>query len=96
MLPADGVNKEGDNEGSTDGAAQVDAGQHIDPLLVSPEVVQLPQVVRRPVAGELDNHLHVVLLLLGSDDLGGTEGGPAHQEVRFVECEAGVRSRGQD
>jgi hypothetical protein len=90
--PADGINKESNDERGADGAAQVDAGQHVDPLPVRAEALQL-QGGGEAAGGGVGGRLR--LLLRPGDDLGGAVGGPAQQQVRLVEGEALVRARRQ-
>ncbi len=92
--PADGINKESNDERGADGAAKVDAGQHVDPLPVRAEALQL-QGGGEAGGGGVDGRLLLLLLPRPADELGGAVGGPAQQQVRLVEGEALVRARRQ-
>ncbi len=89
-IPADGIHKDGDDESSKDGAAQVNGGQHVDPIHRGVKVVRLH-------AGHVAG-VEVILLLhlLRADYLGGAVGRPAHQQVRLVQGQAHVRAGGEN
>ncbi len=83
--PADRIDKGCDEESSADGAAQVDAGQNVDLPVLHLEVVLLQGGAAVAVQG-------IDIVSSSSGELGGTVGGPAHQQLFVGQLEALVPS----
>ncbi len=80
--PADGIDKGCDEESGADGAAQVDAGQHVDLPVLHLEVVLL-QGGAAVAVPSID-----VVVSSSSGELRRAVGGSAHQQLFVGQLEA--------